>query len=165
MVLNNSLPVNKLTLIALFIALSAIGSYMMLPGPIGSVALDSAPGFIASVILGGGSGALVLGLGHILTAIRSGLPLGPIHVIIAILMAGIAPVYCYFWKKYNHWIAGLVGIILNGLVINAFLIPLLGVPFFMAMIPVLTIGATFNISIATLVVILLERRFENVREV
>lgn len=161
--MDNSLPVNKLTLIALFIALSAIGSYIMIPGPIGSVALDSTPGFIASVLLGGGSGALVLGLGHILTAIRSGLPLGPIHVIIAFLMAGIAPIYCYFWQKYNYWIAGLAGIVLNGLVVNAFLIPFLGVPFFLSMIPVLTIGAAFNITIASFIVILLERRFENVR--
>ncbi|MFW5789980.1 MAG: ECF transporter S component [Bacillota bacterium] len=161
--MDNGLPVNKLTLIALFIALSAIGSYIMLPGPIGSVALDSAPGFIASVLLGGGSGALVLGLGHILSAIRAGLPLGPIHVIIALLMAGIAPIYSYFWQKYNHWLAGLVGVILNGLAVNAFLIPLLGVPFFLSMIPVLTIGAFFNISVASLMVILLERRFENVR--
>ncbi|MBF8437466.1 ECF transporter S component [Halanaerobiaceae bacterium Z-7014] len=162
--MNRDLPLNKLTLIALFVALSAIGSYIMLPGPIGSVALDSAPGFIASILLGGGSGALVLGLGHILTAVRSGLPLGPIHLIIAVLMAGIAPFYSYFWQKYNHWIAGLVGIILNGFVINAFLIPLLGIQFFLAMIPVLTIGAAFNISVATLMVNLLERRFENVRE-
>lgn len=159
------MDINKLTLVALFVAFSVIGSYIMLPGPIGSVALDSAPGFIASIILGGGSGALVLGLGHILTAVRAGLPLGPIHIIIALLMAGIGPVYSYLWKKYNHLLAGLTAVILNGIVINGFLIPILGLPFFISMIPVLTIGASFNIITASFVVKVLERRFINVEEI
>jgi uncharacterized membrane protein len=81
-VLNTSFLVK----IALLTALSVIGSYIKFPGPVGSIALDSLPGFLGAILLGGKGGALILVLGHFLSAINSGFPLGPIHILIAFIL-------------------------------------------------------------------------------
>jgi uncharacterized membrane protein len=69
---------------AMLIALSAVGSLVKLQG---SIALDSAPGYFAALYLGPGAGAVVGGLGHILTAVTSGFPLTVVmHMIVALQM-------------------------------------------------------------------------------
>ncbi len=65
--------VKTLTLVAMLIALSAIGALIKV---FNTVAFDSMPGYFAALYLGGWYGALVISLGHMLTAITSGFPLG-----------------------------------------------------------------------------------------
>src|SRR5699024_11235420 len=65
------LSAKKMSLLALFIALSVIGASIKIPAVIGSVALDVFPALFASVLIGKRTGAVVAGLGHILTALRS----------------------------------------------------------------------------------------------
>lgn len=158
--MEKKLRTNRLTLTAIFIALAALGSYIIIPGPTGSIALDSAPGFIAVILLGPGEGALVLGLGHLLSAVRAGMPLGPAHLLIAFLMAAIAPVYSYIWKKAGPVGAGLAGVLMNGVVINGALIPVFGVAFFWALLLPLSLAASFNILMASLLILLLEGRLK-----
>lgn len=158
--MDKKLKTNRLTLTAFFIALAAIGSYVIIPGPTGSIALDSAPGFIAVIILGPVQGAVVLGLGHLLSAVRAGMPLGPAHILIAFLMAAIAPVYSYAWDKAGSFGAGFVAVLLNGVVINGALIPIFGFAFFLAMLLPLTLAAAFNIFAASMMIFLLQRRLE-----
>ncbi|MGA3406539.1 MAG: ECF transporter S component, partial [Candidatus Bathyarchaeia archaeon] len=49
--------------------LSVVGSFIHLPGPVQTVAFDSAPGFFAALLYGPLDGAAVCGLGHLATAI------------------------------------------------------------------------------------------------
>ncbi|MGM0420095.1 MAG: ECF transporter S component [Bacillota bacterium] len=141
--------------------MAALGAYIIIPGPTGSIALDSAPGFIAVIILGPGEGAVVLGLGHLLSAVRAGMPLGPAHFLIAFLMAAIAPVYSYVWKKAGPVGAGFVGVLMNGVVINGALIPVFGAAFFWTLLLPLSLAAALNIFMASLMIFLLQRRLEH----
>ena len=62
------LPARKLAIIAVFVALSAAGSLVKIPSPLGSVGLDSAPGFFTALAFGGWLGFLVIAIGHLLTS-------------------------------------------------------------------------------------------------
>jgi hypothetical protein len=86
----------RLVLLSLMAALSAVGAYVIIPSPVGTVALDSAPGYLASLLFGGISGGVVLLLGHLISAVKSGFPLGIIHLLIAVLMGGVWAGLCLF---------------------------------------------------------------------
>jgi hypothetical protein len=138
----------RLVRMALFIALSGLGSWIVLPSPIGTVALDSAPGYFMVLFAGGLEGAVVLGFGHLLSALKVGFPLGPIHVLIGILMGCCGLVFRYLNQKINLVVAASVAILLNGVVVTALLIPLVGVGFFMGMTPALLLGSAVNVALA-----------------
>ena len=151
-----------LTSIALLVALSAVAAYVPLPSPTGTVALDSAPGYFAVLAFGGGSGAVVLGLGHIFSSLKSGFPLGALHILIAFLMAGCGLVYNWFYHRFNLISASIVGILLNGIGLTAVLIPILGTGFFAAMtLPLLT-GSIVNIVVAGILYKLLKNKLEGI---
>jgi len=109
----------KLTITALFIAISFIGANISV---FGTVAFDSLPAFLAALLLGPWYGAAIGFLGHFFTAMTSGFPLSvPLHLVIAVGMAitmlgfGI----CYRLlenkasEKLNLAITGAVGTVLN----------------------------------------------------
>ncbi len=73
--------------LAIFSALSVVGSFIKIPSPVGSLAFDSFPGFFVALFFGPAEGALVSGLGHLATAATSGFPLGVLHIPIAFGMA------------------------------------------------------------------------------
>ncbi|MGI6424678.1 MAG: hypothetical protein ACOX2A_05490 [Tepidanaerobacteraceae bacterium] len=43
---------NTFALMGMFIALSIVGAFIKIPSPTGTVALDSAPGYTAALLLG-----------------------------------------------------------------------------------------------------------------
>lgn len=143
-----------IVLLGLFIALSVIGGYIKIPGPISSIAFDSLPAFLAALILGSLPGVIVGFLGHMVSAAIGGFPLSlPIHLIVALEMAVVIFVFNYTGKRVNLIAATIVGIILNGFgspVILIF-IPGLGLTAFIGSILPLTIASICNISIATLI--------------
>ncbi len=63
--------------IAIFTALSVIGSFITPYPLIPTIAFDSSPGFFAALYFGVLDGVLITGLGHIVTALINGFPLGP----------------------------------------------------------------------------------------
>ena len=108
-----------IAVMALFVALSFIGSYLRI---FGTIAFDSLPGFLAALLLGPAYGALIGFLGHLFTAFNSGFPLSvPLHIAIAISMAitmyGYGLAYKVFIKRLPETttltITGIVGTILN----------------------------------------------------
>ena len=110
----------KIVLMALFIALSAIGAQLKI---FSSIAFDSLPAFLAAFLLGGPEGAIVGAIGHMPTAALSGFPYTlPLHIVIALEMAGIC--YVAGWlvhkKKMAIWLAALIAFLLN-----AFISPLI----------------------------------------
>ncbi|MEW5920747.1 MAG: ECF transporter S component [Bacillota bacterium] len=49
--------VKKLVITALLITMSAVGGFIKIPSPTGTVAFDSLPGYLAAALLGGCGGA------------------------------------------------------------------------------------------------------------
>lgn len=144
----------KLVYISMLIAISFIGSLIKIQG---TIALDSMPGFFAALYLGPVAGAIVAGVGHLLTSLSSGFPLTlPIHLIITLEMGIVVYLFGIIYKKFNGIAACISGIILNGvamvLVLAPFTIwlglPLNGKAFVYAMVAPLTIAAAVNIILA-----------------
>ena len=136
--------------ISLLVALSVVGSYIKFPGPVGSIALDSLPGYLGVIIIGGPAGGIVLALGHLLSALNSGFVLGPIHLLIALIMGVCGLIFSYFIEK-NIYLAVVITTFFNGVVSAAVLIPFFGIPFFYGTAPVLTVASFVNILLAVVV--------------
>jgi uncharacterized membrane protein len=142
----------RLARISVFSALSVIGSFIHPPSPIQTVAFDSSPGFFAALYFGALDGASVSGIGHIVTSIINGFPLGILHLPIALGMAA-AGATISFVNRVNHtWgyvAAVLVGVAINtGLVVVA--VPALGLGAALAFFPFLFLAASLNGIVAAL---------------
>jgi adenosylcobinamide-phosphate guanylyltransferase len=132
--------------IAVFSALSVIGSFIHPPSPIPTVAFDSAPGFFAALYFGAVDGAAVSGIGHIVTSIVNGFPLGILHLPIALGMA-LAGAATGLVNRVNHkW--GFIAGIISGIAINTGLfvvaVPAMGWAPAIAFLPFLFLAATLN---------------------
>ncbi len=154
------MSIKRLVLLSLMIALSAVGAYIVIPSPIGTVALDSAPGYLSSLLLGGISGGLVLFTGHLISALKIGFPLGIIHLLIAFLMGGCGLAFSYLTTKTNYYLSSLVVIILNGVIITALLIPFTGYGFFLSMVFPLLLGSAVNVILAVVINKILGERID-----
>ncbi|OIJ16526.1 alpha-ribazole transporter [Anaerobacillus alkalidiazotrophicus] len=157
------LEIRKISILGIFIAISVVGSFIKIPSPFGTVAFDSAPAFLAALLLGPTSGALVGFMGHILTSLNVGFPLSiPIHLFISLEMAFVCAVVGIIYKKGFLIPALMVGVLLNGVVLPAsfILIPQFGVSFFVAMIIPLVIGSALNLIVSGTLVRYLKGRIK-----
>lgn len=157
----------KLILTSLFIALSIIGANIKL---MGTVAMDSMPGFLATLILGPIYGAIIGALGHFATALLSGFPLSlPVHIIISVDMALTMFVVGVLFKGLlvrGKWVAmlssAIAGILLNGpvsiLMLWPILVPVMGKAALIAMTPLLTIAAALNLTFSFTIYNVLAKR-------
>jgi uncharacterized membrane protein len=137
-----------LSLLALFSALSAVGAAIKIPSIVGSVAFDVFPALLAAALLGSGAGAIVGALGHLLSALISGFPLGPMHVLIAIEMALLVFLFGVLYRKNKKITAGILFIILNTVAAPLPFIILMSKAFYVALVPSLLIGSLVNTIIA-----------------
>lgn len=141
----------KLAIMAIFIALSAVGSLIKIPSPLGSIGLDSAPGFFAAVAFGGWVGFAVIAVGHLLSAAIVGFPLTlPVHLAVAVGMGLCALAFRWFGRKGLAWLV--VGVIVTSL-LNSFglgliVLPIGGWGMYIASVPSLLIAAVVNLIIA-----------------
>ncbi|HBW38393.1 ECF transporter S component [Desulfosporosinus sp. BICA1-9] len=141
--------VKRLSIMAIFIALSAVGALIKIPSPVGTIGMDSAPGFFAALAFGGLTGAIVIAFGHLLTAAVVGFPMTiPIHLYIALQMALWAVAYRWVNEKLGLIPAVIVGIILNGVVSSFAMLPLMGMGGVMGLMPFLVVGAALNVIIS-----------------
>lgn len=154
----------QLVYMALLIALSFVGSYIKI---LGSIALDSLPGYFAAFYLGPVPGALVAGAGHIITAINSGFPYSLlIHIIIMLGMALAAYLTGQVYRWANGPLACLVAILFNGPLMLGALVPVTkklgmkpgGQAFFLALIAPLSLATLVNVLLAYLVFRLVKNR-------
>lgn len=135
--------------IAILVALSAVGAFIKLPSPTGTVALDSAPGYVAAAAFGPAEGAIVGSIGHLLSALTTGFPLGlPVHLLVAATMAVWVAAFGLVARRVNMVAAIVVGTLLNGVVGAALLIPIGGTGLFASLVLPLTVGSLINILIA-----------------
>ncbi|HHV62617.1 MAG TPA: ECF transporter S component [Firmicutes bacterium] len=137
--------------VAVFIALSAIGGFIKIPSPTGTVALDSMPGYLGALVCGSPEGAIIAALGHIFSAATVGFPMTlPIHLFVSIQMAAYAAAFGYVAMRLNIVAATVASVILNGIIAPALFIPLpgFGMAFFTGMVLPLVIGSAINVILA-----------------
>ena len=142
---------NNLTKIAILIALSVVLSYLKIPSPTGSVALDALPGYFAAVAISPLSGGIVGAIGHFFTALNSGFPLGvPIHAVVAFTMFVACFGFGLVYKK-NKALGIITGVVLNTFVslgIISFMIPW---EVIVALFLPLLVGSIINVILASMV--------------
>ncbi|MBS7641117.1 MAG: ECF transporter S component [Candidatus Bathyarchaeia archaeon] len=135
---------------ALFSALSGVGAMIPVPSLVGSVALDSFPGYFIALWRGSLSGALVCAIGHLLSAWRASFPLGYLHVPVALLMALVGATTAAVKRKIGV-IAGLTaGISINtaGVVLA---VPTMGWGILPIFTPILFVASLINAAIAGII--------------
>lgn len=148
---NSATNIRRLAIMAVFIALSAVGALIKIPSPIGTVGLDSAAGFFCALAFGGLEGAVVISLGHLFTSAIVGFPSGiPMHLIIALEMAVFALAYRYINKKLGLVAAVVVAVLLNGVAGSFTLYPVGGMGLVISLMPFLVLGAILNIVVSAL---------------
>ncbi|NLI92385.1 MAG: ECF transporter S component [Peptococcaceae bacterium] len=139
----------RLAIMAIFIALSAVGSFIKIPSPVCTIGLDSAPGYFAALAFGGFEGAVIIALGHILTSAVVGFPLTiPLHLVIAVLMALWAISYRLINKKLGLIPAMVVATILNGVVSSFIMLPMGGMGAVIGVMPFLVAGSAINVVLS-----------------
>jgi len=141
--------VKRLSIMAIFIALSAVGALIKIPSPVGTIGMDSAPGFFCALAFRGVTGAIVIAFGHLLTAAVIGFPMTiPIHLYIALQMALWALAYRWVNRKLGLIPAVIAGIILNGIVSAFAMLPIMGMGGVLGLMPFLVVGAAINVIIS-----------------
>ena len=143
--------VKRLSIMAIFIALSAVGALIKIPSPVGTIGMDSAPGFFSALAFGGIEGAVVIAFGHILTSAVIGFPLTiPVHLYIAFQMALWALAYRLVNRKLGLIPAVIVGILLNGVVSSFAMLPMMGMGGVLGLMPFLVAGSAINVIISAI---------------
>lgn len=155
--------IRTMTAYALLIALCAIGGQIHFG--VYSIGFDSSPAFVGALMLGPVAGAVLGALGHLATAASTGFPLSvPIHVAIAIIMAGTGASIGYITKQmtssFSYIVSGIVGYIINvgiGIAVIAWMMQSIEVAAFI-FVP-LSLAYALNYVGAALVVSQLNRVF------
>ncbi|HBK69217.1 MAG TPA: alpha-ribazole transporter, partial [Firmicutes bacterium] len=143
----------RVSIIAIFLALSAVGAMIKIPSPIGTIGLDSAPGYFCALAFGGVEGAIVIGIGHILSAAVCGFPLSiPIHVVIALAMMLWSLVYRWVAFKIKYGIIPAIVLVslLNGVVTCFLLVFVGGWGMVFGTMPFLLLASAVNIIISAI---------------
>jgi len=142
----------RIARISIFSALCVIGSFIHPPSPIQTVAFDSSPGFFAALYFGAIDGLLVTGMGHMITSVVNGLPLGVLHLPIALGMASAGGAMGLVNGINYRW--GFIPAAICGITINTALfvtaIPALGWTAAVAFAPFLLLASTMNGAVASL---------------
>lgn len=151
----------QLVFMALLIALSFVGAQLKV---FGTIAFDSLPAFLGTLLMGPVAGAIIAIIGHLLTALTSGFPMTvPVHLVIALGMGltMVATWYTYiFVKKAANEIVGLIvsviiAAICNGpillLLCSPLLVPMLTWPGIIAMMFPLALVGGINAMVAAIV--------------
>ncbi|MEK5431119.1 ECF transporter S component [Lysinibacillus sp. FSL R7-0073] len=131
----------KWILTAMVAAICAVGAAIKVPAFISTAALDSAPAFLGVVFLSPILAGVAGLIGHFISALTAGFPLGPLHVIIAVEMFIVVWIFGVMHKKGMHVWKWPVALVLNGIVA-----PL---PFYFIISPAFFWGALASIFIAT----------------
>jgi len=144
--------IRKICLLALMIALSAVGASIKIPAVVDSVALDVLPALLAAALLGVGAGAITGALGHLLSALIGGFPLGPLHLVIAVEMAVLVWIFGICYKHNKKILAGLIFVAGNAFVAPIPFIFLMNFGFYTAIVPSLLIGSALNTVLALILI-------------
>ena len=146
------MSIRRIVRIGIFVALSVVGAFLKIPSPTGTVALDSAPGYFCAAAFGGGEGALIIALGHLVSSLIVGFPLTPpIHLLIAVEMAAFAYLFAFLLRNTNAYIAVTLTTLANGILAPLAMVPFFGWGFFLGMLLPLLVGSLVNVLLAYVV--------------
>lgn len=134
----------KTAWLGMFTALSVVGASIKVPAIIGSVALDAFPALIAAVLLGGFPGAVTAFFGHMISAMLGGMPLGPMHVLIAIEMAALVWIFAVFYQQGRKILSACVFVLGNSFAASLPFLFLMGEAFYLSIVPALFAGSLLN---------------------
>jgi uncharacterized membrane protein len=137
--------------LAMLTALSVVGAMIKIPAIVGSVALDVFPALLAAVLFGPRAGAVVGAMGHLLSALAGGFPLGPMHYLIAIEMAVLVWVFGRLYHNHKILASGLF-ILGNSFAAPLPFIYLMNTGFYLGIVPSLLIGSIINAAIALIAI-------------
>lgn len=141
----------SIAVMAIFLALSAVGAMIKIPSPVGTIGLDSAPGYFVALAFGSWEGAIVIAIGHMLSSAMVGFPLTiPLHLVIAVLMAFWAMIYRLVNKKIGLIPAIVAAIILNGILSSFMMYPMGGMAAVLSVMPFLIGGSAINVILSAL---------------
>ncbi len=138
----------KLVLLSLFSAIAAIGGIIKIPAPIGSIALDSAPALLVASLFTGGYGAIVAFVGHLASALYSGFPLGPFHLMVAVEIAVLTWIFGMIFHRDKRVTAAILFFIGNSFVAGMPFIALFSFEFYIGIVIPLAIATGINLTIA-----------------
>ena len=131
-------------------ALCGLGSLVPFPSPVGTIALDSFPGFFAALSFGRWMGALVCFIGHVITSLVHGFPLGLLHSAIAVGMGLDGFVIGLLRKRAGVYPACIAGVLVNvGLFPLA--TPVMGFWGALLLTPYLAVASSVNMALAFVV--------------
>lgn len=139
-------------LTALIAGMAAIGGFIKVPlGTAQSAAIDSAPAFIAAVLLPAPYAGLSAMLGHFATAATSGFFLGPFHMLIAVEMFVIAYVFAKMHQAGMHKLKWGFALLANGILSPLPFYFLISPAFYLGAVPGLLLATALNLFVAALV--------------
>lgn len=149
--------------IIIFSVVSAALGLVKIPGPAGSIALDSAPAFFAALFFSPLVGAIVGCVGHLGSALTGGWPLGGLHLYVAVEMFVWVWIFGFIANRHKTIpvliVSGVIAALLNGVVGTLLLIitPIwhLEAAFAFKLVWVLLIAAAVNIALAIVAYILI----------
>lgn len=139
-----------LTTLALLLALTVIGANISF---LGSIALDSFPAFLGTLLLGPVAGAFLGGVGHLTSSLFAGFPLTlPIHIFIAVMMAATMYLYGLSREKTgNKFVSGFIAYFVNVFIELGLLIPILSWPVVASLFIPLSLATIVNIILTEIV--------------
>lgn len=147
-----------LTLTAMFAALAVIGSFIKIPVPPGSAALDSTAAFVSMAFLPAPLAAAAGAIGHIATALTSGFPLSlPIHLLIAVEMAVVVGVATLIYKRGRRAMSWVWIIVANGILSPIPFYFILSPAVYIAVAPGILIATSINVVVAAILIPVLQR--------
>lgn len=148
-----------LTLTAMVAAICAIGAVIKIPSFVSTAALDSAPAFIGVVFLSPVLAGVAGLIGHFITALTSGFPYGPLHIIIAVEMFIVVWIFGVMHKKGLHFWKWPVALVLNGVVAPLPFYFIISPAFFWASLPGIFMATVINLIIVAVVMPVLSKVF------
>lgn len=138
--------------LSLFIALSVIGGMIKVPSPVGSIALDSFPALVAAVWLGRNSGAVVGGIGHLMSALIGGFTLGPFHFMVAAEMVVVIWIFGWIYDHGKIKFAHIFFVIGNALLAPLPFILIMNIGFYLGLLPMLLMATIVNAILAAILI-------------
>jgi uncharacterized membrane protein len=144
--------------VIVFIVLSALGAMVKAGSPFGVLTLAAAPAYFVALAFGWVEGALVGGLGTLLSALVAGFPLGPlVHVYSAVQAALWATCLRLAYERGGPLLALISTMFLAGVVAAGLAWPLGGLPLVTGSLARLIATAAVNVVAAMALFLLVTR--------
>lgn len=154
--------VRLLTLTAMIATLCALGALVKIPVGIGSAALDVVPALVSVAFLPplfSGTAAMI---GHMVSSLSAGMPLGPFHLVIAVEMFVILWVFAKLHQAKKHVGKWVFFVLANSVVAPLPFYFLIGSVFYFAAVPALFLASCINAGFAFVLAPIVERIYKRV---